>query len=95
MVPHLSDIGLPKLPRGGQTVVMTKYPRVPCPSCERPVAGVPTRRIGIVSVSDHKPESRALVLCPGSMQHVQVKGAPYVQEVMFEDQPDPEPVTIF
>jgi hypothetical protein len=29
------------------------------------------------------------------MQHVQVKGAPYVQEVMFEDQPDPEPVTIF
>lgn len=76
---------------------MAKYPRVSCPACERPVAGIPTQRIGIVSVKDHKSEPRSLVLCPGSMQHVQAKDALYVQEVFFEgDGETPEePVTIF
>lgn len=95
ILPDLSDIVLPKPPRGNQTVVMTKYPRVPCPSCERPVAGVPTRRIGVVSVVDHKPEPRSLTLCPGSMQHVPVTGAPYLQEAIFEEQAEPKPITIF
>lgn len=76
---------------------MAKHPRVLCPSCERPVAGIPTRGIGILSLHDHKKEPRALVLCPGSMQHVQAKDAVSVQEVFFEEPPEaPEaPATIF
>jgi hypothetical protein len=57
-----------------------KYPRVKCPVCGRPIAGVPTKRIGVVSVADHKPQSKSLVLCPGSEVHVQAPGAAAVQE---------------
>lgn len=64
---------------------MAKHPRVPCPSCGQPVAGIPTKGIGILSIHDHKRERRALVLCPGSMQHVQAAGAAFVQEVFFEE----------
>lgn len=73
---------------------MAKHPRVHCPSCKRPVAGIPTRGIGILSLHDHKVEPRALVLCPGSMLHVPAKGAPYVQETFPESLPE-EPDRIF
>lgn len=80
-------------------MTMAKHPRVSCPSCSDPVAGTPTRRIGIVSVHDHKSEPRSLNLCPGSMQHVQAPGARYVQEMFTEEEPDgdtpEEPITIF
>lgn len=78
---------------------MAKYPRVSCPSCAELVAGIPTRRIGVVSVHDHKREPRSLVLCPGSMAHVQAPDALYVQEMFTEEEGDgeapEEPVTIF
>ncbi len=49
---------------------MPRLPRTPCPSCSRPVALLPTQRVGYGSIYDHKKEPRALVLCPGSMVHV-------------------------
>lgn len=67
---------------------MAKYPRISCPSCERPVAGVPTRGIGVVSVADHKSKPRSLTLCPGSMQHVRLDGSPHLQEALFESIPE-------
>lgn len=76
---------------------MAKHPRVSCPSCKRPVAGTPTKRIGVVSVNDHKVQPRSLTLCPGSMQHVQVDNAMYVQEMFIvdDDETPEEPATIF
>ncbi|WP_326673467.1 hypothetical protein [Streptomyces canus] len=64
---------------------MARYPRVHCPVCDDVVAGVPTRRIGMLSVHDHKRTARALVLCPGSMAHVPAADALAVQEELPED----------
>ncbi|MFE6625185.1 hypothetical protein [Streptomyces sp. NPDC057740] len=63
---------------------MAKLPRVLCPVCNDPVAGVPTRRLGMLSVHDHKRTPRALVLCPGSMTHVPAADAIAVQEELPE-----------
>jgi hypothetical protein len=53
-----------------------------CPFCDRDTAGHPTKRIGVVSLADHKREPRALVLCPGSMHHMVLPDAPFVQEML-------------
>jgi hypothetical protein len=82
------------MPRRPDPVVVAKYPRVRCPVCDQPVAGIPTTGIGIVSVHDHKQEPRSLVLCPGSMQHVQAVDAAYVQEVFEEEGVEVEPGTV-
>lgn len=57
-----------------------KYPRIKCPVCERPIAGVPTKRIGVLSVADHKPHARSLTLCPGSEQHIAAPDATFIQD---------------
>jgi hypothetical protein len=64
---------------------MARYPRVKCPVCEDVVAGVPTRRTGMLSVHDHKREARSLILCPGSMTHVPQAGALAFQDELPED----------
>lgn len=63
---------------------MAKLPRVQCPVCSTPVAGTPTRRLGMLSVHDHKRTPRSLVLCPGSMTHVPAADAIAVQEELPE-----------
>lgn len=73
----------------------SKIRRVLCPSCKREVGWHPTRGIGIVSVADHKPQRHALVLCPGSMQHVQAADARYVQESLRVPEQREEPVPLF
>lgn len=59
-----------------------KYARIKCPICERPIAGAPTRTIGMLSVMDHKDHPRSLVLCEGSMRHVKAPDARFVQEAL-------------
>ncbi|MFE0683449.1 hypothetical protein ACFW17_21890 [Streptomyces sp. NPDC058961] len=65
---------------------MTRMPRVICPSCGDTYAAHPTQGLGMVAVFDHKRESRALVLCPGSMVRVPLAGALAWQDIL----PDPE-----
>lgn len=77
---------------------MARYPRVECPVCEDVYAGVPTRRVGVVSVHDHKRTARALVLCEGSMAHVPIADAVGWQDELPVDntqQPAAEPLTLF
>lgn len=71
-----------------------RYPRVECPFCDRVVAGAPTKRLGIISLMDHKKTPHTLVLCPGSMHHMQAPDAKFVQEMLQtipEPAPPPEP----
>lgn len=61
-----------------------KFPRVKCPGCGRDVAGIPTKRIGVLSLVDHKREKRALVLCPWSESQIPAPDARFVQEELQE-----------
>lgn len=49
------------------TLACMRAPRIPCPTCGRTVALVPTRRVGYGVVHDHKKNRRSLSLCEGSM----------------------------
>lgn len=68
--------------------------------CGDHYAGVPTRTLGMVSVHDHKRESRALVLCEGSMAHVPLADAVAWQDELPQSadqpvQPTGDALTLF
>ncbi|MER7764865.1 hypothetical protein [Streptomyces sp. NPDC097619] len=74
---------------------MASYPRVECPVCRGVYAGAPTRATGMVSVVDHKRESRSLSLCPGSMTHVRLRDAGAWQEQLPDPAAAPPEPTLF